>query len=126
MFKWSLILIALAISCIFASPASARLHPDGGFSAKASWYGGGSHEHLKPWTASGEKFDKWDLTAAHRTLPLGTRLLVSRGKHSVVVRVNDRGPARWTGRSLDLSRGAAGQLGMIGDGVARVRVSRLN
>jgi len=48
---------------------------------------------------------------------------VSNGARSVVVRVNDRGPARWTGRSLDVSRGAAARLGLIGAGVASVRVA---
>jgi len=121
MFKWSLILIALAVSCLFSAPASARLHPDGGFSAKASWYGGG--EKLKAHTANGERFRPCGLTAAHRTLPLGTRLLVSRGSRSVVVRITDRGPAAWTGRSLDVSRGAAVKLGLIGAGVGRVHVA---
>ena len=60
------------------------------------------------------------LSAAHRTLPLGTRLNVSANGRSVLVRVNDRGPAKWTGRSLDLSRGAARALNMIGKGTARV------
>jgi rare lipoprotein A len=121
MFKWSLILIALAVSCIFASPASARLHPDGGFSAKASWYGG--HERLNARTANGERFRPMGLTCAHRTLPLGTKLLVSHEGRSVVVRVTDRGPNIKTGRSLDLSRGAAVRLGLIGAGVASVRVA---
>ena len=49
----------------------------------------------------------WDLTAAHRTLPMGTRLRLTYAGRSVVVRINDRGPAVWTGRSLDVSRGAA-------------------
>ena len=67
-----------------------------------SWYGGG--ERLNRHTASGEVFRPHGLTAAHRSLPLGTRLAVSYGGRTVVVRVNDRGPAAWTGRSLDLSR----------------------
>jgi rare lipoprotein A len=83
----------------------------------ASWYGGG--EGLSRRTASGEIFRPDGLTAAHRTLPFGTRLHVSANGRSVIVRVNDRGPfAR--GRSLDLSRGAARALGMIGRGTARV------
>lgn len=85
---------------------------------KASWYGGG--ERLARRTASGEVFHPDALTAAHRTLPLGTRLVVSANGRSVVVRVNDRGPAAWTGRSLDLSRGAARALGMVGAGTAVV------
>jgi rare lipoprotein A (peptidoglycan hydrolase) len=90
----------------------------GGSVTRASWYGGG--ERLSRRTASGEVFRAGGLTAAHRTLPLGTRLVVSANGRSVVVRVNDRGPAAWTGRSLDLSRGAAVALGMIHAGTARV------
>lgn len=74
-------------------------------------------------TAKGERFDNAKLTAAHRTLPFGTKLRVtnlSNGR-SVVVRVNDRGPfAR--GRIIDLSQAAARKLDMIRAGVARVRV----
>ncbi len=90
----------------------------GGAVTRASWYGGG--ERLARHTASGEVFRADGLTAAHRSLPLGTRLVVSANGRSVTVRVNDRGPAKWTGRSLDLSRGAARALGMIGAGTARV------
>ena len=93
----------------------------GGFTALASYYGGG--EYLNSRTASGERFRAGGMTCAHRTLPLGTRLLVSYRGRSVVVRINDRGPAAWTGRSLDLARGAAARLGM--PGVAPVRVAVL-
>jgi len=98
----------------------------GEFSAVASWYGGGPRS-LEPnsRTASGEHFNRWGLTAAHRTLPMGTRLLVSYRGKTCVVRVNDRGPASWTGRSLDLSRGAATQLGLIRSGTGRVSVAVL-
>lgn len=91
----------------------------------ASFYGGGGKERLNKHTASGAVFRPGGLTAAHRTLPLGTRLLVSRSGRSVVVTVNDRGPAAWTGRSLDLSRGAAARLAMLGVGVAPVNVQVL-
>lgn len=87
----------------------------------ASYYGGG--EKLNRHTASGARFRAGGLTAAHRSLPFGTKLLVSRGNRQVVVVVNDRGPAAYTGRSLDLSRGAAMRLGMIGKGVDRVQVA---
>jgi len=98
----------------------------GDFSAVASWYGGGPR-WMEPnaHTASGERFDPSDLTAAHRTLPMGARLLVSYRGRTCVVRVNDRGPAAWTGRSLDLSRGAASALGLIKSGVGRVGVTVL-
>jgi rare lipoprotein A len=74
-------------------------------------------------TASGEKFDGRDLTAAHPTLPFGTRLRVTDVKsgRSVTVRVNDRGPYV-PGRVVDVSYSAAQSLGMIGKGVANVRL----
>jgi len=104
-----------------AMPENAR-----SFVANASFYGGGPRKYEpNSHTASGERFDQWGLTAAHRTLPLGTRLLVSHGGRSVVVRVNDRGPAAWTGRSLDLSRGAASAIGLISSGTGAVRVQVL-
>jgi peptidoglycan lytic transglycosylase len=86
----------------------------------ASWYGQ-PHQGLK--TASGEAFDMNKLTAAHRTLPFGTRLRVTNVENgkSVVVRVNDRGP-HVAGRVLDLSYRAAQALGMTDAGVARVEV----
>jgi peptidoglycan lytic transglycosylase len=75
-------------------------------------------------TASGEPFDPEGYTAAHRTLPLGTRLLVSYGGESVRVTVNDRGPYV-AGHDLDLSLAAAREIGLIGPGSAPVRVSVL-
>lgn len=74
-------------------------------------------------TATGERFDQSALTAAHKTLPLGTKVRVTRVKtgDSVVVRINDRGPYA-KGRVIDLSRRAARELGMIGTGVGKVRV----
>lgn len=74
-------------------------------------------------TASGEKFNTHDLTAAHPTLPFGTRLRVTNvatGK-SVTVRVNDRGPYV-PGRVVDVSYSAANALGMVGSGVAKVKL----
>jgi rare lipoprotein A len=69
--------------------------------------------------ATGEQFDPWGLTAAHRTLPLGTRVKVTDVKtgRSVDVTINDRGPAIWTGRQIDLSAGAAQALQMQERGV---------
>jgi rare lipoprotein A len=85
----------------------------------ASYYGSESGNR----TASGERFNPNGLTAAHRTLPFGTRLRVCyRG--CVVVRISDRGPFI-RGRSLDLSKGAARAIGMLRVGVARVHVERL-
>jgi rare lipoprotein A len=86
----------------------------------ASWYG---ERHQGRATASGEAFDMNKLTAAHRTMPFGTRLRVTNLENgrSVVVRVNDRGP--WVNdRVLDVSRAAARTLGMTGDGVTKVEI----
>jgi rare lipoprotein A len=74
-------------------------------------------------TANGEKFDTHDLTAAHPTLPFGTRLRVTNvaSGRSVTVRVNDRGPYV-AGRVVDVSYSAANALGMVGQGVAKVKL----
>jgi rare lipoprotein A len=78
-------------------------------------------------TASGQIFRQKDLTAAHRYLPLGTKVKVTnlRNKRTVEVSINDRGP--WCkGRIIDLSKAAAKQLGMVGTGVAMVRLEVVN
>jgi rare lipoprotein A len=89
---------------------------------RASWYGGG--ERLSQYTSSGEIFRPMGLTAAHRTLPFGALLRVSAPSTglSTIVRINDRGPAAATGRALDLSRGAAINLGIAGMGEAKVAI----
>ena len=89
----------------------------------ASWYGPGFHGRR---TASGERFDSGDLTAAHRTLPFGSRLCVRSGVNgkAVVVRVNDRGPYV-AGRVIDLSQAAAQELGMMGLGIKPVEMWHL-
>jgi len=90
----------------------------------ASWYGPGFNGKK---TASGDIFDPTKLTAAHRTIPLGRRVRVTHlanGK-SVEVVINDRGPYA-EGRMIDLSQAAANALGMIGKGVAKVRVEELD
>jgi peptidoglycan lytic transglycosylase len=86
----------------------------------ASWYG---KEFDGRRTASGEVFDMNGMTAAHRTLPLGTILKVTHLENgrSLRVKVNDRGPFV-SGRILDLSYGAASRLGIVGAGTARVRI----
>lgn len=85
---------------------------------KGSWYGGHFHGRR---TASGEKFDMHDLTAAHMTLPFGTRVKVRdlRTGKEVEVRINDRGP-HVRGRIIDLSRAAALALGVLHAGEAAV------
>jgi rare lipoprotein A (peptidoglycan hydrolase) len=77
-------------------------------------------------TASGERFNAHDLTAAHRTLPFGTRVRVTSlaTGRSVTVRINDRGPFV-DGRIVDISRGAAQSLGMIDRGVTKVKLDVL-
>jgi rare lipoprotein A (peptidoglycan hydrolase) len=87
---------------------------------RASWYGPGFHGRR---TASGERYDQDGLTAAHKTLPLGSRIEVTNPNNgrSLTLRVNDRGPFI-PGRDLDLSRGAARFLGTIDEGVASLRM----
>ena len=93
--------------------------PDGPVEGMASWYGPGyDGKH----TSNGEKYDQDGLTAAHCCWPFDTRLkvtLLSTGK-SVVVRINDRLPRR--DRVIDLSRGAARRIGLIGPGTGKVRL----
>lgn len=89
-------------------------------SGMASWYGPGFHGRR---TANGERYNMYDLTAAHPTLPFGTRLLVrnARTGQTVEVRVNDRGPFKKQ-RILDLSYTAARQVGVYGPGTAYVEI----
>src|SRR5512145_2955948 len=96
-----------------------------GFAAKgiASWYGADFHGRR---TANGETFDRFQFSAAHRSLPFGTLLLVtleSSGKR-VVVRVNDRGPFI-EGRIIDLSEAAAKAIGLDAQGLGRVALEEL-
>jgi rare lipoprotein A len=102
------------------APAAVPVEPGQRIVGLASWYG---QRHHGLSTASGERYDMHRLTAAHRTLPFGTRLRVTSVENgrSVVVRVNDRGP-HVAGRLLDLSYAAAKALDMVGDGVTRVEV----
>lgn len=88
----------------------------------ASWYGA---RFAGRRTASGERFDPDEYTAAHRTLPFGSRVRVTRGDRSVVVRINDRGPFHGN-RVIDLSRAAADELGLIRAGRAEVELALLN
>ena len=120
-------------------PSSERSDPRGGVSipappsspaappriqtGRASWYGPPHHGRK---TASGEIYDMNQLTAAHRTLPLGTRVRVTNvgNGRSVVVRINDRGPFI-DGRIIDLSQAAAREIGAIGAGVVSVQLEVL-
>ena len=91
-----------------------------GGSMLASWYGPYFHGRL---TANGERYDMHGLTAAHKTLPFGTKLRVCY-ERCVDVRINDRGPFIGA-RELDLSYGAAKAVGLINPGVANVSVEYL-
>ncbi len=92
-------------------------------SGQASWYG--TYHHGKT-TASGERFNQNAFTAAHPTLPFGTKVKVTnkRNNKSVIVRINDRGPYA-KGRIIDLSRAAAQKINMLNSGVAPVRLQVL-
>lgn len=95
------------------SPASAQC-------GRASWYA------LHSKTASGERMNPSAMTAAHRSLPFGTKLKVTNKNNgkSVVVRINDRGPFI-KGRVLDLSKGAARELGFVNSGHTSVCMARV-
>src|SRR5512132_2529700 len=122
---WASIGVALALLPILTTdePAQAQMGLLGAVYVQhgiASWYGPGFHGRK---TASGERFNQHELTAAHKRLPLGTKATVTNLKNgkTIEVEINDRGPyAR--GRILDLSRAAADRLGMKNAGTTRVRV----
>jgi rare lipoprotein A len=117
---------AAALVLTLALAGCARLprpNPAGVETGVASWYG--EEFHGRP-TSSREIYDMNDLTAAHRTIPFGTYVMVTNlvNDRSVVVRINDRGPFV-KGRILDLSYAAARVLGLVGPGTARVRLEVL-
>ena len=109
-----IIATAVAGMCAFALPSESRS------TMLASWYGPGFHGRT---TANGERYDMHGLTAAHKTLPFGTRLEVCY-QGCTTVRINDRGPFIGS-RELDLSYGAAQAVGLIAPGVANVEVTYL-
>ena len=109
-----------ASGCATTRPLAEGPRPEFGV---ASYYG---HPHHGRRTASGERFDMHEMTAAHRTLPFGTRVRVTNLENgrAVVVRINDRGPWK-KDRIVDVSYEAARELHMIGTGTARVRLDIL-
>lgn len=115
-------MLVLLAGCSHAVVTSPPVPPAAGLEEVgfASWYGA---QHQGRRTASGEVFDMNQLTAAHRTLPFGTRLLVTNRdtSRSTEVRVNDRGPFV-DGRILDVSYAAARQLGVVGAGIFPVKL----
>jgi rare lipoprotein A len=116
---WLVVVLALA-GCATgrASRVDGPTLKGSALSGQASWYGRPHHGRR---TSSGEIYDMNKLTAAHRTLPLGTRVLVTNvdNGRTIEVRINDRGPFR-RDRVLDLSYAAARQLGAVGEGVIPV------
>jgi rare lipoprotein A len=112
--------LALTVTACSRLPGPARGGVETGV---ASWYGQEFHGRL---TSSREVYDMNDMTAAHRSLPFGTYLMVTNldNDRSAVVRVNDRGPFV-RGRVIDLSYAAARVLGIVGPGTARVRLETL-
>ena len=115
---WLGLVVVAFVACSSHKPPPTE-HPDL-YRGMASWYG------ESQMTASGERFDKHAMTAAHRTLPMGTRVRVTNQHNgrTVVVRINDRGPYS-RGRIIDLSEAAARVLGMIEAGVAPVTLEVL-
>ena len=101
---------------LLPSPALARC-------GDASWYGPGFHGGT---TANGERFNAYAMTAAHRSLPFGSRVRVTNQDtgRSVVIRINDDGP-HIPGRIIDLSEGAFARIASLDRGVARVCISRV-
>ena len=115
--------LGLCLALATSGQAMAELE-DGTYKATgtASWYGPGFHGRK---TASGERFDKHALTAAHKTLPLHSYVKVTNhaNNESVIVKINDRGPHS-RHRIIDLSQGAAQALGISGSG--KVTITALN
>lgn len=116
--KKRVVLSCAALSLMVFAPSLARADTSTGI---ASYYWQGQR------TASGERFNPGELTAAHRSLPFGTKVRVTnlRNGKSVVVRINDRGPFV-RGRIIDVSRAAASHLGFTGRGVTRVTLAVLD
>lgn len=117
-----LALLALAAAaCVTASGAEARSAVRAQAGGVASWYGPGFHGRT---TANGERFNTHAMTAAHRTLPFGTKVRVTNNSNgrSVVVRINDRGPYVG-GRVIDLSNASARAIGLAG--LAKVSLARM-
>jgi rare lipoprotein A len=109
--------LAAASGCASTRPTPGHPGPEAGM---ASYY---ADAHQGRRTANGERFDMHALTAAHRTLPFGTRVKVTNldNGRSVVVRINDRGPYV-KGRVIDLSKAAARELRFLDRGTTRVRL----
>lgn len=118
--------LTLALGAFLVPPGGPAPAQAGGktITGPASWYGPGFQGRR---TANGERFDQNALTAAHRTLPFGTKVKVTcrNSGRSVTVRINDRGPFTG-GRVIDLSRAAASQIGIQRRGVGPVSIEVLS
>ena len=116
--RWTLFatMIALLLFAGLVTQAKADVQ-----TGKASWYA------LTSLTASGERANPSAMTAAHRTLPFGTKVKVTNlaNGRTVIVRINDRGPFI-RGRIIDVTRAAARELGFVNKGITQVRVERVN
>jgi len=125
--RFTIFLLSIAFlcsaGCVSKAGERAGAASASGQTGMASWYGGRWIGRL---TASGERYRAADMTAAHRSLRFGTMVRVTnlRNNRTTVVRINNRGPYT-KGRILDLSQRAATDLGMMGSGVAKVRVEVL-
>jgi rare lipoprotein A len=118
-FYSALVLLAVAFTlAMLATLVQARAQTQCG---EASWYGWKAGTH----TANGERWNPNGMTAAHPSWAFGLIVRVTRQDTgaSVIVRLNDRGPARWTGRVIDLSHAAAAALGMVSRGIAPVCIT---
>ncbi len=113
--------VAAAAALVLSSITTTSMAVAGSSSGYASYYLSGKR------TANGEHFNPMGMTAAHRTLPFGTKVKVTntRNGRSVVVRINDRGPFIG-GRIIDLSLGAARVVGLNQSGIAKVKLRILN
>ncbi len=121
--KAALVACALALTTHVPAYANDKVEALKTITGSASWYGGKFHGRT---TANGERYNMNEMTAAHKTLPFGTKVRVTnqRTGKAVTVRINDRGPYAGN-RVIDLSRGAAQAVGMISQGVARVKIEVL-
>ena len=120
----SVLVMSMSLAGANANASLWRPSLESAQSGMASYYHDGFHGQR---TASGARYDKNRLTAAHRSLPLGTQVRVTDAGsgESVIVHINDRGPFG-RGRVIDLSRAAAREIGLTRKGVARVRLEVLS
>jgi len=121
--KAALILCGLSLCAALPAQANDKVEALKTITGPASWYGSKFHGRT---TANGERYNMNAMTAAHKTLPFGTKVRVTnqRTGKAVTVRINDRGPFVGN-RVIDLSRGAAQAVGMISQGVASVKIEVL-